>query len=380
MSSRVYFTDMRANSRRTLLQKYERMIQQLDPERYIKEKDSVAIKLHFGERGNFSFIRPVFARPLVDVAQKLKANPFLTDCNTLYAGSRNNAIDHVTMALRHGFDYAAVNAPVIIADGLYGGSHKEITMDLPDCRTAYIGLEIANAKAMVTLTHVTGHELTGYGGVLNNLGMGCAARAGKLFMHSNINPKVLDKICRGCAICEKRCPAGAIKMIKNPEPADSWSKIIALKDDEKCIGCGACVIACPFVAMILTEDSQTSTTMHRMIAHAKAVLAGKEDKCIHFAVITNVSPACDCNNFNDSPIVPDLGIMASTDPVALDSAVTDMVNKAAGMPNCQLNVEGGKPGGDKFHALYPNIEWQMQLNFAQELGIGTRDYQMVVVS
>jgi uncharacterized Fe-S center protein len=273
-----------------------------------------------------------------------------------------------------------MNAPVIIADGLYGGSHKEMAMDLPDCPTAYIGSGIASAEAMITLTHFTGHELMGFNGALNNLGMGCAARAGKLLQHSNINPKVLDKICRGCAICEKRCPAGAIKMIKNPEPADSWSKIIALKDDEKCIGCAACVIACPFVAMILTEDSQTSQTMRRMIAHAKAALTGKEEKCMHFAVITQVSPACDCNNFNDSPIVPDLGIMASTDPVALDSAAVEMINKSAGIPNSQLNIEGSKPGGDKFRSLYPNTEWEVQLNFAQELGIGTRDYQMVVVS
>jgi uncharacterized Fe-S center protein len=379
MKSKVFFMDLRSNSRRSVMQKYQMLINKLEPAAHIAKKDLAAIKLHFGEDGNLSFIRPPFVSPVVAKVKELGASPFLTDCNTLYVGSRANSVDHLTVALKHGFGYATVDAPILIADGLYGGNHREVALGLPDCPTAYIGADIAAAEAIITLTHFKGHELTGFGGVLKNLGMGCAARAGKLFQHSNVSPSVRGSRCLGCGVCIKRCPAGAITLGPNLNP-EGKSKQIAIKDDDKCIGCGDCIIACNFGAMRLNFDAQASETMRRMAAHAKAALLGKENKSLHLSFITQVSPACDCNPFNDSPLVADLGIMASLDPVALDSAAVDLVNAAPGLHGSQLSPDGCKAGADKFKALYPNADWEVQLDFAQKIGLGSRQYTLETVA
>ncbi|MDR1396813.1 MAG: DUF362 domain-containing protein [Desulfarculales bacterium] len=378
MKSKVFFMDLRANSRRTVMQKYQDLISRLKPEAVIAGKDLTAVKLHFGEEGNLSFIRPPFVRPVVKTVRDLGGVPFLTDCNTLYVGSRSNSADHLSVAVKHGFGYAAMEAPVIIADGIYGGNHREVALNLPDCPVAYIGADIAAAEAIITLTHFKGHELTGFGGVLKNLGMGCAARAGKLFQHSNVSPTVRNNRCLGCGVCVKRCPAGAITLGDNPD-REGKSKRIAVKDDSRCIGCGDCIIACNFGAMRLNFDAQSSEAMRRMVAHAKAALTGKENKSLHISFVTQVSPACDCNPFNDAPIVPDLGILAGLDPVAVDSAAVDLVNAAPVLHNSQLGQHCGKAGLDKFKTVYPNVDWEVQLDFAQEIGLGSRRYTLETV-
>ncbi len=375
MSSKVFFLDMRANSRRTVMQKYQDMIKQLDPAGRIKPGGSVAIKVHFGEKGNFSYVRPQFVRPVVDAVKAAGGQPFITDCNTLYVGTRSDSVNHLTTALQNGFAYAVVDAPLIIGDGLYGGCHKEVAMNLPDCKTAYIGADIAAAQNLITISHFKGHELTGFGGVLKNLGMGCASRAGKLFQHSNVSPTVKDSACVGCGICVKRCPAEAITLIDRPEGKGK----LALKDDKKCIGCGDCILACNYGAMTLNYDAQVPELMRRMVAHAKACFAGKDNSGLHISFITQVSPACDCYPFNDAPIVPDLGIMGSTDPVALDAAAVDMVNNASGLMASRLK-HSHAPGEDKFKALYPKSDWEIQLNYGQEIGLGSRGYELVTIS
>ena len=375
MSSKVFFLDMRADSRRTVMQKFQSLIEHLEPGSIVQPGEAVAIKIHFGEKGNFSYIRPQFVRPVVQAVKTIGAHPFLTDCNTLYVGSRSDSVNHLTVALQNGFAYAVVDAPIIIADGLYGGAHKEITMDLPCCPIAYIGADIVAAEAMITMTHFKGHELTSFGGALKNMGMGCASRAGKLFQHSNVSPTIRAKNCEGCGICVRRCPVDAIALHSRPED----KRKLAVKDDKKCIGCGDCVVACHFNAMVIRFDTQLPELMRRMVVHAKASLMGKEKKSFHISLITQVSPLCDCNPFTDAPIVPDLGIMGSVDPVALDAAAVDMVNKAPGMLNSSLAC-GHKPGEDKFKALYPNIDWEVQLDYAQEIGLGSRVYELVTIN
>lgn len=375
MSSKVYFMDMRANSRRTVMQKFKDLIQKVEPERLINPGGSVAVKIHFGEKGNFSYIRPQFVRPVVDAIKAVKGEPFITDCNTLYVGTRSDSVNHLTTAIQNGFGYAVVDAPLIISDGLYGGAQKEVPMNLPDCKTAYIGADIVAAQTLITMSHFKGHELTGFGGTLKNLGMGCASRAGKLFQHSNVSPTIKESACVGCGICVKRCPADAIVMTTRPEGKGN----LAVKNDEKCIGCGDCILACNYGAMTLNYDAQIPELMRRMVAHAKASFAGKENTGFHINFITQVSPACDCYPFNDAPIVPDMGIMASTDPVALDAASADMVNSAGGLHNSRLK-HGHAPGEDKFNALYPHVDWEIQLDYAQEIGLGCRTYELINVS
>jgi uncharacterized Fe-S center protein len=383
MASQVFFADLRANLKRTFNQKLVALMKKVELRKRQKKGGLCAVKLHFGEKGNTAFIRPVHVRLFVDEIKAAGAKPFLTDANTLYVGSRSDSVSHLETAVQNGFAYSVVGAPVIIADGLKGQQGAAIAVNLPECDQAYIASDIAGADSLVSLAHFKGHELSGFGGTIKNLGMGCGSRQGKLFMHSNVSPTVNVALCIACGQCVKRCPAGAIKLVRRAgnEPDAKGTErpgFKALKDDKKCIGCGDCILACSQGAMQVQWDTQIPDFQRRMAAYTKGVLAGKEGRTVFFNFLTQVSPACDCYPMQDAPIVADLGVMASLDPVALDQASVDLINQAPGSAaSCLKSAHA--PGTDKFRDLYPNVDWTIQLKYAEQIGLGSRQYQLVKV-
>lgn len=384
MPSTVYFADLRASLKRPFNQKLDELMERVGLESRIRPGAQTAIKIHFGERGNTAFIRPVLARRFAEAVKRAGGKPFFTDCNTLYVGSRAEAVGHLHTAVENGFAYSVIGAPLIIADGLRGASEAAVRVDLPQCELAYIGAEIVSAEALISLAHFKGHEVAGFGGTIKNLGMGCASRRGKLFQHSNISPTIRAERCIACGQCVRRCPGLAIRLVKRgpdmpPAPAGSEKpELCAVKDAEKCIGCGDCILTCPQSAIEIAWDAQIPQFMRRMAAYTKGVLAGKERTSVFFNFITNVSPTCDCYPFQDAPIVQDIGVVASDDPVAIDQASVDLVNRALGLSHSCLK-NSHHSGGDKFRDIHPKIDWELQLESCEEIGLGLREYELVTI-
>jgi uncharacterized protein len=366
MTSKVFFADMRASHEENLFAKIGRLLRECGIGERIGSGDLVAVKLHFGERGNHAFVRPVFVRRVVEEIKSCGGRPFLTDSSTLYPGERKEAVSALTCAIENGFAYAVVGAPLIMADGLRGHTAVQVEINGEVLHKVGIGAEIVEADALVAVSHFKCHELTGFGGVLKNLGMGCASREGKLVQHSTVAPRVAENFCTACALCLKACTHDAISIIEGN----------ARIDPEKCAGCGRCITICQRKAIEIQWNAQTPLLMKKMCEHAFGAVKGKEGKTLFLSFITQVSPACDCYGHADAPIVNDIGICAATDPVALDQACADLVNAAPGNPNTALQ-SGLEPGGDKFRGVYPDIDWEIQLEHAEKLGMGTRKYQLV---
>ena len=381
MPSKVYYIDLRTKYDQSLPDKLSRLVVAAGMDRIVKKRDLVAVKLHFGELGNTAFIRPLFLRRIVDVIQASGGEAFLTDANTLYAGSRGNAVAHMATAVSNGFAYSVVQAPLIIADGLRGKSQAAVSIKQRHNQVAYIGREIVEADSLVAVAHFKGHELCGFGGTLKNLGMGCASRRGKMAQHANLGPKIKRKKCVGCGACAAHCSQGAIQLNAVPNGPNSEtnsevnSEMKATIDLKLCIGCGACILACPTEAVQVRWKQTIPLFMEKMVEYTLGVLKTKKDKALFVNFITDVTPACDCHSYNDAPIVGDIGIVAATDPVAIDQASVDLVNAAAALPGTELTAQM-EPGGDKFKGLYPEIDWSYQLEYAQSLGLGQRQYTL----
>lgn len=377
MKSAVFFSDLRVRSGKTLLDKVTTLLDRSDLKGKIRERDLVAIKLHFGEKGNTAYIRPLFLRRIVDEVRKCGGKPFLTDTNTLYMGSRSEAVSHLTTALDHGFTASAVDAPLVIADGLRGNSAVRVRIDKPIFKSVSIAHEVHMADALISVAHFKGHELAGFGGTLKNLGMGCASRAGKLSQHSNISPRIKGKTCKGCGLCTSWCPQEAIS-VQTREPVPGKTGTVAFIDAEKCIGCGECILTCPTGSVHIQWNEAVSTFQKKIAEHAYGVVVRKQGKGIYLNFLTQISPACDCNGFSDAPIVGDIGMLSSQDPVAVDQAAVDLVNAEHGNPASKLS-RNWEPGGDKFRALYPEVDWSVQLAYGEEIGLGTREYDLIKI-
>ena len=363
----VYFTDLRVK-RQSIFEKFRRLLKKAGMNRCFKEKDLVAIKIHFGEKGNTAYIRPQFARVVVDMVKKGGGKPFLTDTNTLYVGTRSDAVSHIRTAIENGFAFSVVDAPIVIADGLRGDSSFPVEIGLEYVKTAKIAHDIHFSDAMIVLTHFKAHELSGFGGAIKNLGMGCASREGKLFQHSNVSPKVNREKCVGCGSCKKWCSQEAI------EVKDGKAEI----DEKKCVGCGECIITCPKGAIEIQWNEEVPVFQKKMAEYAYAAVKNKRDKVFFVNFIMDVSPACDCYSFSDYPIVPDIGILASTDPVAIDQASYDLVKNSEGFRNSALK-KAFSPGEDKFRDIYPEVDPEIQLEHAEKIGLGERSYKLIKV-
>lgn len=365
MESEVYFADLRARSaEENRIHKLQRLFDAAGFPEIFRRGDLAAIKLHFGEAGNDSFVNPIFVRPLVDRIRAAGAKPFLTDTRTLYAGSRSNAVDHLSTAIEHGFAYAVVGAPVIVADGLRGGHARAVPIGKKHFADVHIAGDIVDADSMIVLSHFKGHMQAGFGGAIKNLGMGCASPAGKKEMHC-ARAQVTEERCGGCGACGDVCPRAAISM------PDTTSVV----DPALCIGCGECLTVCPTGAIEFDWTVDLPPFMERMAEYAFGAVANKGGRVGYITFLTNITPDCDCVPWSDAPIVPDIGILASKDPVAIDQASYDLVNQQAGLKNTLLerNLE---PGEDKFLGVWESTLGNIQLDYGDKIGLGKKDYQL----
>lgn len=369
--SKVYFTNLRTTPSSNLLDKMERLVKRAGIANIDFKNQFVAIKIHFGEPGNLAYIRPNYAARMATLLRSLGAKPFLTDCNTLYSGRRSNAVDHLESAMENGFNPISAKCDVIIADGLKGTDYREIEINGEYCKAPKIGAAIVDADVILTMNHFKGHEQTGFGGAMKNLGMGCASVGGKLELHSASQPVVDRESCKSCNICVKHCAHDAIHLDTDK---------IATIDYDKCVGCGQCVALCQYSAAVMGDGDTSERLNYKIAEYTKAVLLGKPH--FHISFIMNVSPECDCWNHNDAAIVPDLGIAASFDPVALDKACADMVINApliGGNKLAETHPHEHLEGEDKFHLIHPDTNWQAGLEHAEKIGLGIQEYELITV-
>jgi len=368
-SSEVWFTSLRTKPSQNLLKKLENLVIKAGIEKIGFRRKITAIKIHFGEPGNLAYLRPNYAAHIVKMLKSREAIPFLTDSNTLYYGRRSNAPSHLEAAFENGYNPLATGCPVIIADGVKGTEFREINIDLEFCKTAKIASAIADSDVVITMNHFKGHELTGFGGALKNLGMGCASVGGKLFLHSGSSPKIHEKNCTGCRICEKYCAHDAIKV--GPDK-------IAGIDYKKCVGCGQCVAVCQYDSARVVWKNASDIACKKVSEYAFAAI--KEKPSFHISFIIDVSPNCDCWDMNDYPIVPDIGIAASFDPVALDQASADLVKAAPALPGSRIRKDHENDdlrGKDKFRLAHPDTFWQVGIKHAEKIGLGNTAYELI---
>jgi uncharacterized Fe-S center protein len=291
-----------------------------------------AVKTHFGERGNDSYVPPSCVRTVVDEVRRAGGRPCLVETATLYRGQRHNAVDHFNLAVEHGFGPEAMGCPLIFLDGLRGNLHVE-------------------RPGAVIVTHFTGHVLAGVGGAIKNVAMGLASRAGKLRQHSEGNPKVKKSVCIACGTCAEWCPEDAIAVDES-----------AVIDPELCIGCGECVSVCPVGAVGYEWDAPAERFNERMAEYAFGILADKRDRVGFLTYLHHVTQQCNCMGTGGEKVCADLGVLASTDPVAIDQAAVDLVNGAAGK--------------DLMEELWPGARYTAQFEHGEAIGLGSRRYEL----
>ncbi len=361
----VWFAPVRTTRKQSLVARAGTLLLRAGLRDVIAEDDIVAVKLHFGEEGNTGFVSPVFLREVVARVKGAGGKPFLTDSNTLYRGKRFNAVEHLACAIHNGFSFATVEAPLIIADGLDGREGCDIEIDGgKHFETVRIGAAAVHADAMVAVTHVKGHEATGFGGALKNVGMGLGSRSAKQRMHSDFSPEVVAEKCTACGRCAQWCPVNAI--VVGPDR-------VAKVDYELCYGCGECVASCPSGAIGIQWKTTPEAIQEKIVEHVAGAVSGKRDKTIYLSFVMNVSPDCDCWHFSDASVVPDIGVLASTDIVAIDQAAYDLVAEAVGLEGTR--GDGLPAGADKFTAI-TGVDGTGAMRYAEEMGLGSREYEL----
>ncbi len=366
-TSKVFFTDMRTKLDESLLVKMDRLIQKAGIGDIDFDKKFTAIKIHFGEPGNLAFLRPNFAKTVADRVKSLGGLPFLTDSNTLYVGRRNQGLNHLDAAAENGYTQVSTGCQNIIADGIRGTDDIEVPVRGGTyCKTAHIGRAIMDADIFISLNHFKGHEGAGFGGALKNIGMGSGSRAGKMVMHNNGKPKVNQGACIGCKICGRFCAQDAITFNSDKK---------AFIDEAKCVGCGRCIGACSKNAIYSVWDSSAEALCCKIAEYAKAVIDGRPN--FHISVVNQVSPYCDCHSESDAAIIPDIGIFASFDPVALDKACIDAVNAAPVIKTSILSECCGDK--DHFTSIHPTTDWRHQISHAEKIGLGSGNYELITV-
>ena len=365
MRSPVHFTDFRTEFHGAgMLDKLRRLMKKAGVEKIDFHDKFVAIKMHFGELGNLSFLRPNYAKVVADYVKELGGKPFLVDCNTLYTGSRKNALEHLDTAAANGFSPLSTGCWILIGDGLKG--NDEVEVPVPNgvhCKSALIGRAVMDADIIISLTHFKGHEKMGVGGAVKNIGMGCGSRAGKMVMHSDGKPELDTASCVGCGICARHCAHGTLKLAGRKMTIDRG----------RCAGCGSCISVCPKDALQATWDQSDRILDEKTAEYAAAVLHGRPH--FHISLLCDISPNCDCHGENDAPIVPDIGILAGFDPVALDVAACDLCNKAPRLKGTWM--DDCPQGEDIFDDAHGNTHWRDAIDHAVRIGLGSAEYELV---
>ena len=376
MASKVYFSDFHCKAfRENIPGKLKKLVMAAGFDEIDMDGKFVAIKMHFGELGNMAFLRPNYARAIVDLVKEKGGRPFLTDCNTMYPGSRKNAIEHLYCAWENGFTPMTVGCPIIIGDGLKGTDDIEVPVVGGEYfETAKIGRAVMDADIIISLAHFKGHEEASFGGAIKNLGMGCGSRAGKTAQHTSGTPVISEKRCRGCRMCEKECANGGGLVFK-----EETKKMNV--DVDNCVGCGRCLGACNFSAINFEADAAVHDLNCRMVEYTKAVVYGRPN--FHINIVQDVSPYCDCHGENDIPIIPDIGMFASFDPVAVDKACLDACKKEMPVPNSILAKNLAKAGfvdlGDPFKNTSTKTESDSLFAHAEKINLGSREYEIINV-
>jgi uncharacterized Fe-S center protein len=355
MPSEVFFiAASREESDNSIAEKTAKIFHHLGFEKQIERNHFVALKIHFGEKGNTGYIRSPWLVQLIHKIKKKTSRVYITDTNALYVGNRSNAADHLKLAADHGFTIDTLQIPVIIADGLIGREDDEVDVDLPRIKKAKLASAFLNTDFLVALSHFTGHIQAGFGAALKNLGMGCASRSGKLEQHSDVRPWIKQKECQNCLTCMDYCPVDAI------EEGEKGVRIIT----EKCIGCGECLVVCSVGAVKMRWDGDIIRVQEKIAEYAFSlwkVLNGNI-ACLNFVV--GVTKNCDCMAMDEQAIVDDLGILGSLDPVAVDRASVDLVNE--------------RSRRDLLRDIH-NVDWAVQLEHAQQIGLGSTDYELIEI-
>lgn len=373
--AKVYFTDFRTAAYGDgLPAKLKKLMRRAGVGTIDMEGKFVAIKMHFGELGNISYLRPNYAKAVADLVKEEGGKPFLTDCNTMYPGSRKNALEHLYCAWENGFTPMTVGCPVLIGDGLKGTDDVAVPVVGGEyVKEAKIGRAVMDADVFISLSHFKGHETTGFGGAIKNIGMGCGSRAGKAEQHSNGKPSIDAARCRGCRKCRRECANDGLVF-----DAETGKMTVDLAH---CVGCGRCLGACNFDAIEFREDDAVEVLNRRMAEYAKAVVDGRPH--FHVSLIVDVSPYCDCHGENDAPILPNIGMFASFDPLALDQACADACLAANPLPGSRLSDNMARQGfvdlGDHFRNTTPESDWESCLVHAEKIGLGTREYELITV-
>ena len=371
--SKDYYTDFHTVAfGDSLPVKLKKLIKKAGIEKLDMDGKFVAIKIHFGELGNISYLRPNYAKAVVDVVKEMGGKPFLTDCNTMYPGHRKNAIEHLYTAWENGFTPLSAGCPIIIGDGLKGTDDIEVPVEGGVLvKKAKIGRAVMDADIFISLTHFKGHETTGFGGTIKNIGMGCGSRAGKCEQHSGGQPTINAKKCRGCQKCAKECANEGLKFNLDKKKMEV--------NYAKCVGCGRCLGACNFDAISFNDDSAVKDLNAKMAEYTKAVIDGRPN--FHISLIVDVSPNCDCHGENDVPILPNIGMFCSFDPLALDQACVDACLKCDPIPGSQLAKRLADPTHEDKHDHFsnssPESEWRTQLDHAAKIGLGSREYELI---
>ncbi|MCX5710619.1 MAG: DUF362 domain-containing protein [Candidatus Omnitrophica bacterium] len=335
--------------------KLKRLLEESRMLDFIRLGSKVAVKMHFGEEGNTGFVKPEYLRVICEKISAKGAKAFAADTNTLYKGRRTNSADHLALAAEHGFTRNAIGAEVVVPDDTQKENTMDVQINQKFIKTAKLARFFVDTDAILDVSHFKGHIMTGFGGALKNLGMGCAARVGKLQQHADVSPVVYLDRCTGCGECEKACPVKAIT-IENEK---------SVINAAKCIGCATCIAVCPFSAIDVPWESGGATIQDKMIEYASAVMKNKKGKIgfLNFAI--KITKECDCLAKDDPRVAPDIGILASIDPVSIDKASFDLVNQA-----CSRDI---------FKELHPERDGTRQLKYAQELGLGNLDYELIEV-
>lgn len=322
----------------------------------ISKEDFVAIKMHVGEKHNITHVKPELIREIVTKVKGKGGVPFLTETSTLYKGERSNAVKHLLHAHHHGFSIENIGAPFIMADGLAGNSEYDVPIDGELFQSVKVAREVVVADALIAVSHPTGHPGAGLGACIKTLGMGLTSRMGKMRQHSAMMPQINPKICTFCQKCIQWCPEDAIIEREN--------KAFILQD--KCIGCGECLAVCRFGAVKYNWAIESSHLQKSMAEHAYGVVKNKAGKCCYFNVLIDMTKDCDCFSTRQKKCIPDIGLLASTDPVAIDMATLDLTAKF----NQKTLVE----------IATPHLDPLIQLRHAEKLGMGHLTYELVEVS
>ncbi len=362
--SKVFFTDMHTTGEMNLLQKLERLMKRSGFESIDFQHKYVAVKLHVGEPGNLAYLRANYAKVVCDYVKRLGGKPFVTDCATLYVGGRKNALDHLDSAYANGYNPFQTGVHTIIADGLKGTDEQLVPVENGEyVKEAKIGRAIMDADIIISLSHFKGHELTGFGGALKNLGMGSGSRAGKMEMHSAGKPYVAQEACIGCSKCADNCAHDAITVTDGK----------AFIDHAVCVGCGRCIGVCPTDAVRPGRDEANDILNCKIAEYTKAVVQNRP--AFHISLVVDVSPFCDCHSENDIPIVPDVGMFASFDPIAIDIACADAVNRQPATPGSLLEKHGHSHN-DHFTDVSPETNWMSAMVHGEKIGLGQMSYEL----